>query len=71
MDSIFSFVGIFTTNEKNISISVYSVSQGGCPRIAPGVIPAKAGIYKCLKTLDSRLRGNDKNGAKMYSRTAS
>ncbi len=22
---------------------------GGCPRIAEGVIPAKAGIYKCLK----------------------
>ncbi len=26
------------------------------------VIPAKAGIQKYLKTLDSRLRGNDANG---------
>ena len=25
-------------------------------------MPAEAGIQKCLKTLDSRLRGNDANG---------
>ena len=25
-------------------------------------MPAKAGIQKCLKILDSRLRGNDANG---------
>ena len=25
-------------------------------------MPAEAGIKKCLKTLDSRLRGNDANG---------
>ena len=25
-------------------------------------MPAKAGIQKCLKTLDSRLRGNDAKG---------
>ncbi len=32
---------------------------GGCPRIAQAVIPAKAGICKYLKRLDSRLHGND------------
>jgi hypothetical protein len=28
------------------------------------VIPAQAGIHNMLKLLDSRLRGNDKNGQK-------
>ncbi len=33
----------------------------GCPRIALGVITAKAGIYKCLKKLDSAIKSrNDK-----------
>ncbi|MDP2854708.1 MAG: hypothetical protein Q8O28_10765, partial [Smithellaceae bacterium] len=35
-------------------------------RLLPGaLIPAQAGIHSILKSLDSRLRGNDKSGSKL------
>ena len=33
-------------------------------KVTQPVIPAKAGIQNILKSLDSRLRGNDENGTK-------
>jgi hypothetical protein len=44
---------------------------GGCPKIAPIVIPVKTGIQKLLISLDARLRGHDDNWQEMNSRTAS
>ena len=45
---------------RNLAISdAPSVLLKATPK---NVIPAKAGIYKLLKLLDSRLRGSDKFG---------
>ncbi len=43
------------------------VTEGLCQKVnfkgsSKNVIPAKAGIYKLLTSLDSRLRGSDKFG---------
>jgi len=40
----------------------YEVFEGILKATSKNVIPAKAGIYKLLTLLDSRLRGSDKLG---------
>jgi len=47
---------------KSLGIKFYVLSFDELVKSRKAVIPAKAGIHNIPKSLDSRLRGNDKNG---------
>jgi hypothetical protein len=42
--------------------------QTGRDRCIPNVTPAKAGVQKSMKMLDSRLRGNDNTNSRSFGK---